>query len=96
MARGYLIAQITVTDPESYARYVAMVQPTIEAFGGRFIVRAGKSVSYGGTPPGERNVVIEFPSYEAAQEWFHSDLYAQAKALRESASTSIQTLVEGV
>ena len=96
MPPGYVIAQITVTDPKTYPKYVALVQPTIEAFGGRFIVRGGKSESYEGTPPGNRNVVIKFPSYQAAQDWYHSDLYAEAKLLRQSASTSVQTIVEGL
>ena len=96
MAYGYVIAQITVTDPEVYPGYVAMVLPTIEAFGGEFIVRGGRSESHEGTPPGNRNVVIRFPSYGAAQDWYHSDLYAEAKALRQSASTSVQTIVEGI
>ena len=73
-----------------------MVQPTIEAFGGKFLVRGGKSRSYEGTPPGDRNVVIQFPSYEAANEWYHSEIYAEARSLRQSASTSVQTIVEGV
>jgi len=96
MPYGYVIAQITVKDAETYPRYVAMVQPTIEHFGGEFIVRGGKSVSHEGTPPGDRNVVIRFPSYEKAEAWYHSDIYAEAKALRQSASTSVQTIVEGV
>ena len=96
MAFGYVIAQITVTDPEVYPKYVKLVQPTIDAFGGEFIVRGGLSESYEGTPPGERNVVIRFPSFQAAQDWYHSDIYAEAKALRQSASTSVQTIVEGI
>ena len=96
MAFGYVIAQITVTDPEVYPKYVKLVQPTIDAFGGEFIVRGGRSESYEGTPPGERNVVIRFPSFQAAQDWYHSDIYAEAKALRQSASTSVQTIVEGI
>lgn len=96
MPPGYVIAQITVTDPAVYPTYVAKVLPTIEAFGGAFLVRGGKSESFEGTPPGDRNVVIRFPSYQAAQDWYHSDLYAEAKALRQSASTSVQTIVEGV
>ena len=96
MAFGYVIAQITVTDPDVYTNYVKLVQPTIEAFGGQFLVRGGRSQSYEGTPPGDRNVVIQFPSYEAAQDWYHSDLYAEARALRQSASTSVQTIVEGL
>ena len=96
MAYGYVIAQIRVTDAETYPRYVAMVQPIVEKFGGEFLVRGGRSVSHEGTAPGDRNVVIRFPSYEAAEAWYHSDDYAEAKALRQAASTSVQTIVEGV
>lgn len=96
MPFGYVIAQITVTDPDLYPEYVARVQPIIEQFGGEFLVRGGRSESYEGTPPGERNVIIRFPSFARAKEWYHSDEYAEAKALRMAASTSVQTIVEGV
>lgn len=96
MPYGYVIAQINVTDPDIYTKYVDMVQPIVERFGGEFLVRGGKSKSHEGTPPGDRNVIIRFPSYEAARDWYHSDEYAEAKRLRMSASTSVQTIVEGV
>ena len=96
MAFGYVIAQIKVTDPKTYPDYVAMVQPIVAKFGGEFLVRGGRSESHEGTPPGDRNVVIRFPSYEAALAWYHSEDYAEAKALRMSASNSVQTIVEGV
>ncbi len=95
MAYGYVIAQVNVTDPETYSTYVAMVKPILDAFGGEFLVRGGKSQSFEGTPPGTRNIVIRFESYERALEWYHSEEYAEAKALRMSASTSVQTIVEG-
>jgi len=96
MAYGYVIAQINVTDPDAYPAYVAQVGPTVAAFGGKFIVRGGQSESYEGTPPGDRTVVIRFPSYADAQSWYHSELYAPARAMRQAASTSVQTIVEGV
>lgn len=96
MPFGYVIAQIAVTDPDLYPEYVAWVQPIVEQFGGEFLVRGGRSESYEGTPPGERNVVIRFPSFARAKEWYHSEEYAEAKALRMAASTSVQTIVEGV
>ena len=96
MAAGYVIAQIDVTDPETYKGYIALVGPTIEKFGGEFLVRGGKSESHEGTPPGDRNVVIRFPSYQAARDWYHSEDYAPARKVRMSASTSVQTIVEGV
>lgn len=96
MAYGYVIAQITVTDPQTYPDYVRQVEPIVAKFGGEFLVRGGKAESFEGTPPGDRNVVIRFPSFEAAHNWYHSDDYAAAKALRMSVSTSVQTIVEGV
>ena len=96
MPYGYVIAQINVTNLDSYAKYVGMVQPIIERFGGKFLVRGGKSESHEGKPPGDRNVVIRFPSYESARDWYNSDEYAEAKRLRMLASTSVQTIVEGV
>jgi len=96
MAYGYVIAQITVKKPDDYAEYIKLVLPTIELFGGEFLVRGGQSESFEGTPAGERNVVIRFPSYNAAQDWYHSDAYAPAKKLRMAASSSVQTIVEGV
>ena len=95
-APGYVVAQISVTDPEAYPRYVAMVGPVVERFGGAFLVRGGRSESHEGEPPGSRTVVIRFPSYEAARNWYHSEEYAEAKAMRRAASTSVQTIVEGV
>lgn len=96
MPCGYVIAQINITNPDDYPAYVAKVQPIVEKFSGMFLVRGGRSVSYEGTPPGDRTVVIRFPSYEKAMEWYHSDDYAEAKAMRMAASTSVQTIVEGV
>lgn len=96
MAYGYVIAQINVTDPAAYPDYVAAVAPVVASFGGEFLVRGGQSESFEGTPPGERTVVIRFPSYEQALAWYHSPDYAPAKAMRMAASTSVQTIVEGV
>ena len=96
MAKGYVTASINVTDPASYPTYVKQVLPTIEAFGGRFLARGGQSETHENQPHGDRHVIIEFPSYQAAKDWYHSDEYAGAKALRQAASTSVQTIVEGV
>ena len=93
---GYVIASINVTDTEAYPDYVQQVLPTIEAFGGSFLARGGKSETYENPPHGERHVIIQFPSYQAAKDWYHSDLYAGAKAMRQAASTSVQTIIEGV
>ncbi|GMG84589.1 DUF1330 domain-containing protein [Paralimibaculum aggregatum] len=96
MPFGYVIAQIDVTDPAAYPDYVAMVGPVVARFGGEFLVRGGRAEYHEGEPPGRRTVVIRFPSFEAARDWYHSEDYAAAKLLRQRASTSVQTIVEGV
>ena len=96
MPLGYVVASINVTNPEAYPEYVKKVQPTIEAFGGQFLARGGRTESYENEPFGTRQVIIQFPSYQAAKDWYHSDQYAEAKAMRQAASTSVQTIVEGV
>jgi len=96
MPSGYVVAQINMHNPEIYKSYIELVLPTIEAYGGEFLARGGKSISYEGEPVGDRNVIIRFPSYDAACHWYHSDEYAHAKSIRMSASTSVQTIIEGV
>ena len=96
MACGYVVAQINLTDPQTYAGYIKLVLPTIQHFDGEFLIRGCKSISYEGELRGSRMVVIGFPCYQAAQDCYHSDEYAGAKAIRMSASTSVQTIIERV
>jgi len=96
MPKGYVIGQITITKPEDYPAYVAKVGPVLEKFGARFLVRGGQQQVFEADAVGERTVIVEFPSYETALEWYNSEDYAEAKSMRMAASTSVQTIVEGV
>lgn len=94
MAKGYWIAHVDVTDPETYKKYVEANAVAFAKFGARFLVRAGKSETVEGTSR-SRNVVLEFPSYEAAVACYRSPEYRKAMALREAASTGDLVIVEG-
>ena len=50
MPYGYVVAQITVTDPDAYPAYMAKVKPVIAKFGGEFLVRGGRSQSSRSAP----------------------------------------------
>jgi uncharacterized protein (DUF1330 family) len=92
---AYVIADIDVHDPETYGRYTALVPGTLEPFGGRFLVRGGDhQVLEGGWHP-NRMVVIEFPSADHARQWYASDAYVEAMAIRGAASDGSIILVEG-
>ncbi len=75
MAKGYVIAQMLVGNQEGYLTYAKQVPGTLEPFGGRFVVRGGEATTMDGQPKGPRNVVIEFPSVKAAQDWYKSPAY---------------------
>lgn len=93
---AYVIVNVKVHDPETYKEYARLSPVSISAHGGRFLARAGKSEVLEGSLPANRMVVLEFPSYERAREWWHSEMYSKPKALRQSASEASMILVEGV
>lgn len=94
MAKGYWVVQVDVADPEAYGVYRSKVGPSLEAFGGRFIVRAGAQETPEGTAR-PRTVIIEFPTYQAARDCYASAAYREVRALRLAASEADFTLVEG-
>lgn len=93
---AYVIYQTNVLDPIQYERYKARTPKSIAAFGGRFIVRGGEFEVLEGEPPLGRTVVLEFPSMQAAREWYASDEYSAARALREEAAHARAYIVDGV
>jgi uncharacterized protein (DUF1330 family) len=93
---AYVIAHVRVEDPELYEDYRSQVLATIEAHGGRFLVRGGKAELLEGTRDPARVVVLEFPSYEAAKAWYESDEYLPLIEIRQSASTGDLILADGV
>lgn len=94
MAKGYWIAHVDVRDPEGYKDYVATAKPAFERYGARFLTRGGAWEALEGKGRG-RNVVIEFPSLEAARDCYNSPEYQAAKAIREKVSEADMILVEG-
>jgi uncharacterized protein (DUF1330 family) len=93
---AYLIAEMEVSDPDTYAQYRAKVPEVLAAHGGRFIVRGGTSEAKEGTPPAGRVVVIEFPDMAAARRFYGSPDYQAILPLRLTAAQGRLYLVEGV
>ena len=94
MPKGYWIARVDVTDAEAYKKYVAANAGAFARFGARFVVRAGRFESPEGTAR-DRNVVLEFPSYEQALACYRSDEYREALALRQAAAITDLIIIEG-
>jgi len=93
---AYVLADVDVTDPETYKEYTAHTPESIATHGGRFIVRGGAfEVLEGDWRPG-RVVVIEFPDMDAALGWYRSADYQELARIRHASSTARILAIEGV
>jgi uncharacterized protein (DUF1330 family) len=92
---AYVIGEIEVADSAVYDEYRKQVLATITKYGGRFLARGGKAEPLEGGWQPKRVVVLEFPSFEQAQNWYRSPEYAPLIALRQKASRGRLVLVEG-
>lgn len=81
--KGYWIVRGDVRDVEQYQAYVRANAAPLKEHGARFLVRGGAFDAVEGTGRA-RNVVIEFPSVEAARACWHSPGYQAAIALRKA------------
>jgi uncharacterized protein (DUF1330 family) len=95
MPKGYWIAHVTVTDPDQYKTYATAAPEAFKKYGATILARGGafQQMEGEGRP---RNVVIEFPSLQAAIDCYNSPEYQAAKANRAGAGIAEIVLVEGV
>jgi uncharacterized protein (DUF1330 family) len=93
---AYIIVQVDVKDPARYERYKSLVPPSFQKYGGRFVVRGGKTETLEGNWAPNRFVIVEFPSVEQAKAWWASPEYAEAKALRQATAETQMIVAEGL
>ena len=99
MPKAYWIARVDVEDgegvQETYKRYIDGAAPVFERNGARFLVRGGTmEVMEGGSRA--RNVVVEFPSLDAARTCFNDPDYQAARDHRTKVSEADIIIVEGL
>jgi|SRR5690625_659226 len=95
MAKGYLIATITITDEAAYQRYIKAASQAIRQSNCRVLVRGGRLTVKEGNQSWQRVVILEFESYEQALEYYESSAYQEAKALRAGAAVADFVIAEG-
>ena len=93
---AYIVVGLEITDPEGFARYREMVPATLEAYGGRYLVRGGETETLEGSWDPARFVVIEFDSVDQAKRWWDSDEYREARDLRQATTSTQMIVVQGV
>ena len=94
--KAYVIAQMNLKSKEGYKEYVGKVVPTVQKFGGEYLVRAGEYKVIDGEWKYPRTVVIKFPTYEKALEWYESEEYKPVKPIRLANSVANGIIIKGV
>jgi uncharacterized protein (DUF1330 family) len=93
--KGYIIGIINVTDQAKYGEYMKVSPAVIEKMGGHFVARAGNTKVLEGLPVTGRVVIVEFPSFERAEQFYNSPEYQSIKKLRDGAANVQFILIEG-
>tara|TARA_Y100001970_G_scaffold289103_1_gene418413 strand:+ start:1432 stop:1725 length:294 start_codon:yes stop_codon:yes gene_type:complete len=95
MTKGYWIAFVNVKNRKEYQKYVDLAGPAVNLYGGKFIVRGGKSLNIEGKKF-ERIVVSVFESSAKAIECYNSKEYQNAlNYLNDNNSERIIHIAEG-
>ena len=92
---GYLIGTIEVKNPEAYKEYLAKVTDIVKKFDGEFLVRGGEFEHVEGEWKHSRNIIVKFPSYERALEWYNSEEYKPVRQIRLDNSVGNFIIVKG-
>jgi uncharacterized protein (DUF1330 family) len=95
MPKAYWIAHVTVSSPDQYKHYASDAPAAFKKYGATFLARGGtfEQMEGNGRP---RNVVVEFPSLQAALDCYRSAEYQAARAKRLGAGEADIVIVEGV
>ena len=71
--KGYVVCVYkSISNEEKLKEYAIKARASVEKYKGKFLIRGGRSTSNEGEKS-PRTVVIEFPSYDAANIFYNSN-----------------------
>ena len=93
---GYVIVNTEITDEEGYAEFTDRIVDVVATYGGKYLVRGGRTeYRYGDWQPG-RVVVIEFAGFEQARAFADSPEFTELREIIDRSSRARMILAEGV
>jgi len=93
---AYVIVEIDIVDPRGYDEYKKLAGATVEKYGGKYIVRGGKTETLEGDWHPKRIVVLQFESVQRAKDWLNSEEYREPRKMRHRTAKTNMIAVEGV
>ena len=92
---AYIIADVTVTDPEKMAEYRVWSTRAMQEHGAEVLVRGGEFEVLEGPWTPSRLVVLKFPDRAAARRFYDSETYRRAREIRRDAGIMRMVVVDG-
>ena len=92
---AYIIVDIDIVDPVGYEQYKNLAGATVERYGGKYIVRGGKSEVLEGNWSPKRVVILQFDSIERAKAWLNCEEYREPRKMRHRTARTNMIVVEG-
>jgi uncharacterized protein (DUF1330 family) len=87
--KAYVVAQNVMKD------FAPSMSKAIEAAGGKYLVRGGKTISMHGAAPVSRVVILQFDSVDKAQAWANAAATKELFETGEKYATLNDYIVEG-
>ena len=84
----YILALVNITDRETYANYERGFGRIFRRYQGKLLAVEENPVVKEGEWAYGRTVLVEFPSLEELERWYHSDEYQALSQHRRNASTA--------
>ncbi len=93
--KGYVVCVYkNITNDEKLKEYAIKARAAVEKYKGKFLIRGGRSTSNEGDKS-PRTVVIEFPSYDDANNFYKSEEYQDAHSILKGFADRQHQTVEG-
>src|SRR5258707_15765629 len=93
---AYIIVEIEILDPIGYEEYKKFAGATVEKYGGKYIMRGGKTEVLEGDWQPKRIVVLEFESAQRAKERVNCEEYREPRKMRQRTGRTKKVLGEGM
>tara|TARA_B100001057_G_scaffold302209_1_gene302423 strand:+ start:246 stop:533 length:288 start_codon:yes stop_codon:yes gene_type:complete len=93
--KGYVVCVYkSISSEEKLKEYAVKARSAVEKYKGKFLIRGGKTITNeGDTSP--RTVIIEFLSFNEANQFYNSEEYQNAHSILKGYAIRHHQIVEG-
>lgn len=92
----YAIAQVSITDRDSYTKYQSRFMEVFSRFKGSLLAADANPQVVEGRWDREKVILMSFPDEQSFQEWAQSPQYKQISIDRKSGSDGLVLLAQGI